>query len=360
MRRWLAPVLSALLLLAVHVPPSAAEQLPTAADQLPSAADQLAALLGPVVEAAVSRAMQGGADAGQRALVELGRLEGRLDAAVHGLAELQLQFGRLEGRLEAAADQNVTCQCSPQQNVKTEELQPVTEEQEPFCETSPARLLPGLGPYWEPERRACARSCLQLRDQGGSPRDGVYWFTGMPVPVLCDFSHDGGGWTLLLTVAAREGWNSLSVLRRSERSPSLTSNYAILARADAIRDLGTGSRFAYRIEAQAETGRRRWGGVWLAPRHYSFVHEAPTQTSVSRAAKFNNWEYKDTGIEQRMPWLNMGAGSAVLTTSASATTQWFGTLVTHETNTGYTFSPWIHEQAVKSGRVLYWMREEML
>ena len=374
--------------LAAQQPSSTARQ-PSAAAQQPSATDQLAALLAPVVEAVVSRALASerlsGADAGQRALTELGRLEGRLDAAVHGLAELQVHLGRLEGRL-AERDS-----CRPEPESRTEpqsKLEPESERQlepqserepepesrqeskpapcepepepEPACERRPAPLPAGPGPYREPAQRACAGSCLQLRDQGDSPQDGVYWFTGMPVPVLCDFSHDGGGWTLLLTVAARDGWNALSVLRRNERSPSLDSNYAILTYADGIRDLGNGSRFAYRIEAKAEQGRRRWGGIWLAPRSYSFVHESPSQTDVSRAAKFNNWDYKDTGVEKRMPWLNLGSGSAVLTTSASSTTQWFGTLVTHETYKGYNFSPWIHEQALHSGRVLYWIREEML
>ncbi|KAF0292457.1 hypothetical protein FJT64_009551 [Amphibalanus amphitrite] len=171
--------------------------------------------------------------------------------------------------------------------------------------------------YEEPAVRACARSCLQLRDQGGGPQDGVYWFTGMPVPVYCDFSHDGGGWTLLLTAVSRHGWDLLSILRRSELSPSLEDNYSILWHADAIRDLGTGDRFAYRIETQAETGRQRWGGVWLAPRQYSFVDETGSQDNVRIVRKFDRWTYKHLGIEKRMPWLNSREDDkAVLTTNA--------------------------------------------
>ena len=62
-------------------------------------------------------------------------------------------------------------------------------------------------PHQQSAVLACTCSCLQLQDQGGSPQDGVSWFTGMPVPVLCDFSHDGGGWTLLLTARSHGGWN---------------------------------------------------------------------------------------------------------------------------------------------------------
>ncbi|KAF0304483.1 hypothetical protein FJT64_023658 [Amphibalanus amphitrite] len=263
-----------------------------------SAADQLSQLLGPVVESAVARALS---DWRPALLTDLGRLQARLEA--------------LESRLDRD----------------------------------------GAGAAV----RACARSCLQLRDQGGHPQDGVYWFTGMPVPVLCDFSHDGGGWTLLLTATTRDGWDVLSVLGRSERSPSLTHNYAILQHANTIRDLGNGTRFGYRIEAQAQTGRRRWGGVWFAPRSYSFLHETPGQTEVSIVRKFDKWAYKDSGIEKRMPWLNTGGTDhAVLTTSKNPWSGWWGTLVTVKTNSEFQHSPWIHPEAVQSGTVLYWLREE--
>ncbi|KAF0295229.1 hypothetical protein FJT64_000668 [Amphibalanus amphitrite] len=154
-------------------------------------------------------------------------------------------------------------------------------------------------------------------------------------------------------------WDVLSVLGRSERSPSLTHNYAILRHANAVRDLGNGTRFAYRIEAQAQAGRRRWGGVWFAPRSYSFVHETSSQTDVSIVRMFNNWAYKNRGIEKRMPWLNTGGlQPGVLTTSASPNSNWWGTLVTYETTTSYQHSPWIHPEAPQSGTVLYWVREE--
>ncbi|KAF0308450.1 hypothetical protein FJT64_020338 [Amphibalanus amphitrite] len=137
---------------------------------------------------------------------------------------------------------------------------------QPSCQAQPEPLPETFSSQdvsFDSKNRACARSCLQLRDQGGAPRDGIYWLTGMPVPVLCDFSHDGGGWTLLLT-ANSKSWDLLSVKSRREGAPTMADDYSILRHADAIRDLGNGTRFAYRIEAQAETGRQRWGGVWLA------------------------------------------------------------------------------------------------
>ena len=229
------------------------------------------------------------------------------------------------------------------------------------CQRRPEPLSSQGGGYIEPMKRACARSCLQLRDQGGAPQDGVYWFTGMPVPVLCDFSHDGGGWTLLLT-AVTKTWDLLSAMGRREGSPSLKDDYSILRYANAIRDLGSGGRFAYRIEAQAQAGRRRWGGVWFAPRRYSFVDETGSQTDVRLVRRFDKWDYKDTGIERRMPWLRAEGGDhSVLTTTAKQGIHWWGTLASHRNAAGgYQHSPWVHQLATQSGTVLYWMREDEL
>ena len=266
-------------------------------------------------------------------------LQDRLTVLERDLADLGLRLSLLEGE-------------------KPAKLQP---EPEQTCDKSPRPLPTGQAPFQRPAVPACARSCLQLRDQGGSPRDGVYWFTGMPVPVLCDFSHDGGGWTLLLTAASRAGWDTLNVLGRDRFSPSLTDNYSILRHADAIRDLGSGDRFAYRIETQAEVARQQWGGVWLAPRGYSFVHESPSQTDVSVVRKFNKWNYHGNGIEKRMPWVNVAGGEpGLLTTSASASSSWWGTLVTYHGSGGFDHSPWIHPDPQRSGTVLYWLREEIL
>ncbi|KAF0314754.1 hypothetical protein FJT64_000024 [Amphibalanus amphitrite] len=202
---------------------------------------------------------------------------------------------------------------------------------------------------------ACARSCLQLRNQGGAPQDGVYWFTGMPVPVMCDFSHDGGGWTLLFASKRRNNWDMLFILSSNPLSASLIGPYSILRHADAIRDLGTGSRFAYRIEAQAaERGRRHWGGVWSAPRHYSFVDETGNQTDVELITRFDSWEYSERGIEKRMPWLR-GGTDVVLTTSAPDSEFGWGTLATSRLSDDYHWNnaPWMEKEAEHSGAMNY-------
>ena len=46
------------------------------------------------------------------------------------------------------------------------------------------------------------------------------------------------------------------------------------------------------------------------------------QTDVELVKKFDNWEYSNTGIEKRMPWIS----GARLTTSENANHLWWGTI----------------------------------
>ena len=377
--RWAGILQCLLCLAAAHSIPE-----PSAAVQPPSAADQLSALLGPAVESAVSRALvaeraaqqQCAVDAGQRAL---GRLEERLDVLSRDVTALQAALAAVQGAATAARGENGRREPSewpPKPKPETEpELEPEQmeperrpemepePEREPVCDAQPAALPAGSAAHGAPERRACARSCLQLRNQGGPHHDGVYWFTGMPVPVFCDFSHDGGGWTLLLTAVNKHGWDPFSARARNKKSPSLTDNYSILEQGDAIRNLTAGGRFAYRIEAQVEQGRQRWGGVWFAPRQYSFVDETGSQTEISLVRRFDNWNYNDNGIEQRMPWINTRGNHAmhpVLTTTAPDSKNWWGTLVTNVNYQHLKGSPWISPEATLAGTVLYWMKEDIV
>ena len=233
---------SVLCLLAATVAALPAQESPSgggsAGQPQSSVQDQLKTLLTPVLEEVVTRSNSGW-QLSQLA-VQLARVQLRLDTVVSDVSEL---------KLAALAGGGGVC---PPQRTETTVRPAVAPEPRSVCETAPAPLALDAAPHQEPAVRACARSCLQLRNQGGAPQDGVYWLTGLPVPVLCDFSHDGGGWTLLLTAVSHPGWDALSALSRSPLSPSLTDNYSILEHADAIRDLRTGSRFAYRIETQAE------------------------------------------------------------------------------------------------------------
>ena len=66
----------------------------------------------------------------------------------------------------------------------------------------------------------------------------------------------------------------------------------------------------------------RWGGIWEAPRGFTFTADNNKQTNIQLVKKFDNWEYSDSGIEQRMPWIS----DARLTTSHHAYRSWWGTI----------------------------------
>ena len=74
---------------------------------------------------------------------------------------------------------------------------------------------------------------------------GVQRLPGWPVPVYCDQELDGGGWTLLLT-SATAGWTPEQVLARNEGTPSLSTDYSMLGRADNVLQFGDGDSFNYR------------------------------------------------------------------------------------------------------------------
>ncbi|XP_043230857.1 uncharacterized protein LOC122386098 isoform X1 [Amphibalanus amphitrite] len=217
--------------------------------------------------------------------------------------------------------------------------------------------------YFVSVAQTCARTCLQLLRQKPSSRDGLYHLHGLTEPVFCDMSRDGGGWTLLLTANSQDGWSLDTLMEREAARPALDHNYSILQHADSLKAAGKGARFQYRLEAQAQSGRGRWGGVWSAPRSYSFTHQLTNQTDVRLEDRFDNWKYDMNSIQQRLPWVNAGGyagGKPLLTTSD----QWrsgafWGTLVTRPEQRAYRHSPWVYGTAAQhSGTVLYWLREE--
>ena len=68
------------------------------------------------------------------------------------------------------------------------------------------------------------------------PQDGFYNIqpVDQSVSTYCDMTRNGGGWTLLLTSASRQGWNAQNILNRNANKPSLTEDFSILGQADSI------------------------------------------------------------------------------------------------------------------------------
>ena len=103
--------------------------------------------------------------------------------------------------------------------------------------------------------------------------------------------------------------------------------------------------------------RGNWGGIWTANGNYSFIHNDNTQTDITLTTKFDNWDYNDTGIEERMPWYSTSGGQAILTTSSSTDEQWWGTLIARD-NAWSFVAPWIGTDNLMPNPAViwYWVR----
>ncbi|KAF0311281.1 hypothetical protein FJT64_017883 [Amphibalanus amphitrite] len=208
----------------------------------------------------------------------------------------------------------------------------------------------------------CPHTCLQLLQLRPATPGGLHQLAGWPVPALCDQELDGGGWTLLLT-SVSQSWTEDGTLNlltgRNQQSPTISGDYSILEHGDYILSFGTGDRFLYRLEGQAETGRQQWGGIWSSPRVSSLVRYAPDVTT-QLVTRFSEWTTTTHTVEDRLPWINVGFFTPAyleyaLTTSADGS--FWGTLITRTGKGFYSHSPWMMVEAHDSGTVLYWVRE---
>ncbi|PFX30175.1 Retinol dehydrogenase 8 [Stylophora pistillata] len=185
--------------------------------------------------------------------------------------------------------------------------------------------------------------------------DGVYTINPDgkgAVNTYCDMTRDDGGWTLLVT-SHTNTWTADNIRQRNPNRPTLNGDFSILNKADDIKNSlnVAGEWFEYRIEGQE---RGRWGGIWRAPREYTFVATDNKQTFVELVKKFDNWKYDDYGVEKRMPWIS----GPKLTTSWNATgdRQW-GTLIA---NSKLFFpAPWLDGKDLEQHpvNIWYWVRE---
>ena len=106
--------------------------------------------------------------------------------------------------------------------------------------------------------------------------------------------------------------------------------------------------FQYRIEAN---GKNRWGGIWEAPRNYTFLSTCDKQTKVKMVKKFDSWD-ENSNLGMRMPRLALSKD--LLLSSASTLDDSSGSLVY---NSGAISASYLKTETPSPSVVRYWMRE---
>lgn len=207
-------------------------------------------------------------------------------------------------------------------------------------------------------------SAYQIHQDCPTLPDGLYWIQnadingGDPVQIYADMTRNGGGWTLIVANVNR-AWSAAEALSVNAQTPpsdptyflNLNGKYSILSWADYIKRSSSG--FEYRLEASLYG---HWGGIWTSNQPYSFVSTSNMNTDITRTEKFDNWDYYDSGIEERMPYYTTGPEGLLTTSIHPSNDEWWGTVIQMGTWGNGSPAPWLRDENPTPPIIWYWVR----